>query len=149
MSITDRLAAAGEDVLKKKGPEFYDGLLSDGTSLAEEHVPEELRGHALDGLEILRDEKVKGAALNLAGHGFARIVNAFAENDEELAKREYMATQASTQERIDFQNSAGDEAVLLFEKRQREWEALEEAFKRIGKLALKGLAALLTGALGL
>ena len=149
MNVAERLASAGEDILKKRGPEFYDGLLGDAEVLAEKHVPEDLRGHAIDAVGILRDEKVKSAALNMTGHAFTTMVDLFAEDDAEQAKLLYMQTQATTQERIDFQNNLGDHSVQLYRKRQAEWAALEEAFKRIGKIALKALAALALGALGL
>lgn len=150
--ILDKLHTAGDDLIDGKASDLIDDLLGDADGLAEKHLTgdlEELRGPAIDAIEILKDEKVKGAIANLTKVGLARVIGFFDAGDEAHAKRLYIATEATARERIDFQNASGDAAVLLFDKRQREWEAIEEALKRIGKVAVKALGKLVMGLIGL
>ncbi|HET99708.1 hypothetical protein LCGC14_0274150 [marine sediment metagenome] len=149
--LLDALHKAGDKVIDGKAPELIADLLVDGEALAEKHLTgdlEPLRGPALDAIEVLKDDKVVSAVASLTKAGFARVIGLFESGDKHGARRVYMATEATAQERIDFQNASGDAAVLLFDKRAREWEALVEAFTRIGKIALKALGAVVLGLIG-
>jgi hypothetical protein len=150
-ALITAINTAGDKLVDGPGRDLVADLIEDGTA-ATAKLPEELREPAKVALLALAEPAVIDATANITKVALGKVVGFFASgSDEDLkdAERIYMATEAGTQERIDFQNASGDSAELLYAKRSAEWDALVEVFTRIGKVALSALATMALGALGL
>ena len=147
--ILDRIHAAGDDLIDDKMSGGIDDLLDEAEELAEKHLPADLVKSAAYAASMLKDPRVKGAAENLTKLGLARVAGLFEDDKVQEARRAYIMIEATTAERIAFQQQSGDAAVLLHAKRAAEWDALVEAFERIGKIALRALGKLALGMIGL
>ena len=150
-TLITAINTAGDKLVDGPGRELVADLLLDGAA-ATEKLPEELREPAKVALLALGEPAIVDAAASMTKAAMGKVIGLFAsgsDEDKRDAQRIYMATEASTQERIDFQNASGDAAELLYAKRSAECDALVEVFQRIGKIALSALATLAMGALGL
>lgn len=144
--ILDRLEAAGADLVEEAAGAGLDDLLLRANELVDEHVEGDMRGHAIKGLEALRE--VRQPALRLGKAGLAWIVGLLENGQREAARRLYVATAATYAERRAYMQAAGDRAEVVAREAQESWNALYAGLMKIGEIALKALGLVLLGAIG-
>lgn len=114
-------------------------LLPDGVSVTEKEA-----GTVLD---VVAAGKVP--LLRLGSVGFAWVVAHLAEGDVAEAKRRYLETAATFNERRAAMQAAGDVAFDEGKERIDSWEAAKDVFEAIGEAGLKVLAAVARRAIGI
>lgn len=145
--ILNRLDEAGENLIDDHGAKMFDDLITEGRDIAEEELPEELRGPAGAAIDALAE--VKKPSLRLTKIGLTRIVGLLASDKEHEARLVYIATEATYAERRSFLQASGDRAETIAKEKEESWDELKAGLLEVGKVALKALGVVLLAALGI
>jgi hypothetical protein len=150
MSLKEKLIEKAEDLLDDKAEGWLDKLLEEGRDLATEHegtLGEDGKKAADDALDLLTENKQP--FLRLGKLGFAHLVAMWEDDDKAEARRHYLATEATFEERRAAMQAAGDAAAKDRDERIAAWEAVEDVLKKVGTLGLKFVINLAAKGVGL
>lgn len=158
MSLRDELLEKAELLYNNKAPGWLDKAeaeareaLPDITAEANEllapagvTISEEAVGEVLD--ELAAGKK---PLLRVGSVGFAWLVANLESGEEAEARRLYLSTEATFDERRTAMQAAGDEAFDEAKERAEAWEEFLAVLESIGKVGLKVLVAVARKAVGL
>lgn len=168
MSLLDTLRSRGDKILvllDDKGPGWLDKVISEGRDKANagltkpedgstvrvadfalsDDQAEELKKGANEALDVLAANKQP--FLRLGKAGFAWILGHWENKDEATARRLYLATQATFDERRTAMHAAGDALMAEKEEREKSWEAVKDVLKKIGAIGLQILIKVIVAAI--
>jgi len=145
--LKEKAAEKGEEFLEEKGEDAIGDFVKKGRELLDAEVDTDTAkaGHKV--LEVIDGNKAP--FVRLAKVGLATVVGHWQNDDEAAAKRHYIETQATYDERRAFMQAAGDAAYDEAKEREESWEAVKDVLKEAGLLGLKFLAKALAGSLGI
>lgn len=148
MGLLDDLTSKGEDLIDDKGEGWLDKVIDEGRDF--------VGGTALDPeLAEVADKTLDKLSentrpfLRLGKVGLGLVAGHLENDDENEAKRVYIATQATYEERRAFMQAAGDEAWDERKERDEAWEEVMVVLKEIGSIGLKVLIKVLRSSIGI
>jgi hypothetical protein len=141
VSLRDKIAAKGADLIDKKGAEGLDHLLAEGrTFLTEAGLPAE---EAAEGAKVLDHiAKNKTPFLRLGQVGFTTLLTHWEDKDEAAARRYYLEFKATYEERNAAIANAGDKLVDAEDTEDAAWAEVKTVLVEAGTFGLAFLLKL-------
>ena len=144
MSLIDDLKKSieqeGEGALQDLTEGWMDKFLDEGRALKQDLEESSEHAGAADAIRLLNENKEP--FLRLGSLGLARILAHWENDDAAEARRVYLATEATFEERRAAMQAAGDAAVAEKKERDASWEAVQATLLAIGSAGLKFLVKL-------
>ncbi len=144
--IIGTLAEKAEDLVERRGRDYFDDLIEEGDDQIE-NLPEEYRDEAREALDIV--EGIKTPLLRLTNSGLARLLGHWKNGDEAEARRFYLTHTATYLERRKAIWAAGDKLVDNEDADEAAWKAVKEGLLKVGTLGIKFLGSMALKSLGI
>lgn len=137
MSLKDKLLEKAEELIDDRSEGWLDKLIDEGRGLADEHADTLEGGKDAANKALDKLSENKQPFLRLGKVGMGHLLAMWQDGEEAEARRHYLATQATYDERRAAMQAAGDAAAKDADERKAAWEAVQATLKEIGTIGLK------------
>jgi len=146
--LKDAIEMAGDAIVDEAGDVYLGKLIKEGRDVLDKEkkdLPEGAPEAISEALDVL--ESNKQPFLRLGKVGFARLLSHWEDEDEAEARRQYLATEATFQERRAAMHAAGDAVANEAKERQEAWDNVVAVLKQVGQVGLKFLVRVVIASL--